>query len=117
MHEKQIEALVSQNNPVYQLEAKEFNNALIKFGSFVSIIMNKRLSQTFILLQLLENENLRKIFQEICEIDEFQTLLLNFLACYPSLCKSKIIKSKVNQLFKNQKPRSKPSYRINDDIV
>ncbi len=112
MHEKQIEALVSQNDPIFQLNNKEFNDALIKFGSFVSIIKNKRLSQTFILLQLLEDKDLRNIFHEICEIEEFQPMLMNFLVCYPSLSKSKIIKAKINQLFNKTKP--KKSKDIND---
>lgn len=105
MHQKSLDAIVEYNNPIHQIENKEFNLALIKFGSFISIVYNKRVSQTFVLLQLLEDENLRNIFKEICEIDEFQTLLLNFLTCYPSLCKSKIIKAKVSQLFKHTKPR------------
>lgn len=109
MHEKTLQAVTEYNDPVHQIKNKEFNLALIKFGSFVSIIQNKRLSQTFILLQILENEQLRNIFKELCEIDEFQILLLNFLTCYPSLSKSKIIKSKVNQLFNHKKSHNESS--------
>lgn len=109
MHDKSIQAVVNLNDPIHQIKNKEFNVSLLKFGSFVSVIMNKRLSQTFILIQLLENEELREIFKEICEIDNFQTLLLNFLECYPPLCKSKIVKSKITQLFK---PKPKQKYKL-----
>lgn len=106
MLEKQLEAAVHYSDPIHQIQTKEFNLALIKFGSYVSIIQNKRLSQTFILLQLLESEKLREIFKGICEVDNFQVLLLQLLECYPALCKSKIIKSKIQQLF-NPKSKSK----------
>lgn len=106
MNEKALAAHVEYNDPIKQIENKEFNLALIKFGSFISIIENKRVSPTFILLQLLEDEKLRNIFKQICEIEEFQVLLLNYLTTYPSLTKSKIIKNKVSQLFKH-KPRRK----------
>ncbi len=100
MQDKTLQAITNFNDPIHQIKIKEFNISLLNFGSFISIITNKRLSQTFVLIQLLENEELREIFKEICEIDNFQILLLNFLECYPPLCKSKIIKSKITQLFK-----------------
>ena len=105
MLEKQLTAIVNYNDPIHQIKAKEFNLSLIKFGSFVSIIQNKRLSQTFILLQLLEDENLREIFKKICEEDNFQILLLQLLECYPALTKSKIIKNKITQLFNPKKKK------------
>jgi hypothetical protein len=117
MLEKSLEALINYNDPIYQIENKEFNLALIKFGSFVSVIYNKRLSQTFILLQLLENEKLRNIFMEISEIPEFQILLLKFLDCYPALTKSKIIKAKITELFGKKKTRPNLNLKPVSDIL
>ena len=103
MLDKQLDALIQYNDPIHQIEAKEFNLNLIKFGSFVSIIQNKKLSQTFVLLQLFKDKQLREIFREMCEVDSFQKLLTQFLECYPVLAKSKIVKSEITRLFKNKK--------------
>ena len=103
MLDKQLDALVRYNDPIHHIESKEFNLNLIRFGSFVSIIQNKKLSQTFVLLQLFKNKELREIFQQMCEVESFQKLLSQFLECYPVLAKSKIVKLEITRLFKNKK--------------
>jgi len=98
---------ISTNNPLYSINEKEFNESLLKFGSFLSILKNKRINQTMLLLFVLENEDYRNCFKNISEIDNIQILLYNLIIRFPILCKSKIIKNKVKELFDDKRKRKK----------
>lgn len=98
-----IIAKVEANNPLYNLNEREFNKGLMTFGSFVSIIKNKRINHTMLLIFLLEDNNYRECFKEISGVDNTKLLLYNFIQRFPNLCKSKIIKTKIKKLHKNGK--------------
>jgi len=93
--EKSFTDFMNHNDPVHQINEKEFNISLLQFGSFVSILKNKRVNQTLLLSELLEDEKYRECFSYISEIDDIFILLKNLLVKYPILCKSKIIKTKI----------------------
>ena len=94
---------INNNNPLKQIKDTEFDNILLKFGSLVSILKNKRLNQTMFLIELLEKETLRECFKLLSGIEETSTLFYNIIVRYPILCKSKIVKTKIAELNANSK--------------
>ena len=94
---------INNNNPLYLIKKAEFDDILLKFGSLVSILKNKRINQTMFLITLLENEQYVKCFKLISGIEETNILFYNLIVRFPVLCKSKIIKSKIEELHDKQK--------------
>jgi len=94
---------INDTDPIYKIKEKEFNEALITFGSFISIIKNKRINQTMLLIEIIENETVRKIFMDITDIDNIQFLIYNLIIRFPILCKSKVIKNKLKELNNDSK--------------
>jgi|GEM_PF-5801412 len=96
---------INNNNPLYQIKQTEFDEALLKFGSLVSIINDKRINQTMFMIELLDSELHRECFKILSGIDETNVLFYNIIVRFPILCKSKIIKTKIKQV--NDKRRHK----------
>ena len=96
---------INNNNPLYQIKEIEFDRVLLKFGSLVSMLKNKRINQTMFLVELLESEDHRECFKALSGIDETYILFYNLIIRFPVLCKSKIIKTKIKQI--NDKRRHK----------
>lgn len=90
-------------NPVYQIQDKEFSDFLLKFGSLLSILKNKKINHTMMMTYILENNDYMTSLKIITGIDETSILLYNILTRYPILCKSKIIKNKIEELHGNKK--------------
>jgi hypothetical protein len=90
---------INNNNPLYNIKEKEFDQDLLKFGALISILQNKKVNQTTILLLLLENETYIKCFKLLSDVDNTYTLLYNIIIRYPILCKSKIINSKIKEIM------------------
>lgn len=89
---------INNTNPIYQIKEQEFEDILLKFGSLISILKNKRINQTMFLIELLESEIHRECFKVLSGIDKTQILFYNLIIRFPVLCKSKIIKNKVAQI-------------------
>ena len=89
---------INNNNPLYQIKEAEFDAVLLRFGSLVSMLKNKRINQTMFLVELLESESHRECFKIIAGIEETNILFYNMIIRFPVLCKSKIIKTKINCL-------------------
>ena len=96
---------INNTNPLYQIKEAEFDEVLLKFGSFVSILKNKRINQTMFLVELLDSELHRDCFKELSGIDETHVLFYNLIVRFPVLCKSKIVKTKIKEI--NDKRRRK----------
>jgi len=90
---------INDNNPVYKMNEKEFNHSLLKFGSFVSILKNKRINQTMLLALVLEYPEYQESFKGVSEIDNIRVIIYNLILRFPILCKSKIIKNKIKELL------------------
>lgn len=86
------------NDPVFRIKEQEFDMNLLRFGSLVSILKNKRINQTMLFSTLLDSEDFRDCFSSICEVDEMRILLYNYITRFPILYKSKIIKNKIKEL-------------------
>ena len=105
LENKPIINKINDTDPVYKINEREFNESLLSFGSFISIIKNKRINQTMLLIELIEHAEIRKIFMDISDIDNLQYLVYNLIIRFPILCKSKVIKNKLKEL--NNDPNRK----------
>jgi len=92
---------INSTNPIHIINDKEFNISLLKYGSFLSMIKNKRINQTMLLVELLDREIFRDCFKEISGIDETKVLFYKIITKFPMLCKSKIIKTKIEEINGN----------------
>jgi len=97
---------INADNPIYKINEKEFNQSLISFGVIVSILKNKRINQTMLLTIILEHENFRNCFKYISEINDDYTLISNLVIRFPILCKSKIVKNKIQELLHDNKRKT-----------
>lgn len=95
-NEKILDDFISRNDPLCQICTKEYILGVFKFGSFLSIIKNKKINPTTLFTSILENKDLREIFIYMTYSENINEALLNLLQLYPSLLKSKNTK----RLFK-----------------
>jgi hypothetical protein len=98
---------IQSNNPLYQIEDNEFNISLLKYGSLVSILKNKRINQTMLMVELLSSNEHRDCFKHISGVDTTEMMLYNFIYRFPILCKSKIIRNKISEIHKRDKRKRK----------
>jgi hypothetical protein len=97
MFNKQIlEDFISRSDPLAQICSKEYILGVFKFGSYLSILHDKRLNPAAIFVLILENKDLRELFIEITHSENAMEALLGLLQLYPALLKSKNTK----RLFK-----------------
>lgn len=80
-------------NPIDSILANEFEENLLKFNSFVSIIHSKRLNSVNIFSLLVKDVNIRGIFKRVCQVDNDRTCLRLYLKYNPKLCRSKVVKN------------------------
>jgi hypothetical protein len=94
-----LEELENSNvSPLDQLYSKEFIQGVMKAGSLISMLENKKVNNTLLLSLLLENPDYQEFFTEITSSENFKTSILSLLYLYPALIKSKITKSVVRKL-------------------
>lgn len=103
LENKPIINKIIDTDPIHKINEKEFNQSLLKFGAFISIIKNKRINQTMLLIEIIENEAARNIFMDISDIDNLHYLIYNLVIRFPILCKSKVIKNKLKELNNDSK--------------
>lgn len=94
---------INNNNPLYNIKNDEFDVALLKVGSLLTMISNKRVNPTIFLIELLENEEFSNCFMILSGIDRKEVLLYNVICRFPILCKSKIIQTKIKKLHGNKR--------------
>ena len=95
-NEKVLNDFNTRNDPLKQVCTKEYILGVMKFGSFLSIIHNKRLNPSAVFVTILENKDIRDVFIEITNSENMHEALLGLLQLYPPLLKSKNTK----RLFK-----------------
>lgn len=76
---------------------REFEEALLKFSAFLSIIHDKRLTNMAVFSYILKDKHARKAFKMLTQIDNDRIIVLRFLRYYPNFCKSKVVKKLVEQ--------------------
>jgi len=95
-NEKVLNDFNSRNDPLKQICTKEYILGVLKFGSYLSIIHNKRLNPSAFFVAVLENKELRELFIDVTNSENIHEALLGLLHLYPPLLKSKNTK----RLFK-----------------
>lgn len=78
--------------PLVNLAKDELEVELIKFGSFCSIIHNKKLNNVTIFSLIVKNKLYRKVFMELTDTDSEREAILLFLKYNSSLCRSKVVR-------------------------
>jgi len=93
---KILENFISKNDPLSCVCTKEYIMGVFKFGSYLSILKNKKINPSVLFASILENKDLREIFIYVTYSENINEALLGLLQLYPSLLKSKNTK----RLFK-----------------
>jgi hypothetical protein len=83
---------IVQNEPLTRLYNEEFSENLLKFGSFISIVLNKRINPTFLFVILLKNQKIQKLSKKYFEYNDISFILKQILICYPELVRSKVVR-------------------------
>jgi len=84
---------MTENSILDSILAEEFEENLLKFNSFISIVHNKRLNSVNIFSLLVKDRIVLNIFKKICQIDNDRTCLRLYLKFNPKLCRSKVVKN------------------------
>ena len=84
--------------PFSEIHSKEFVEGVLKAGSLISMIENKKINTTTFFSLLLENSDYQDFFAEITSSDSFKDAIMSLLYLNPNLIKSKITKSIIRKL-------------------
>ena len=103
LNDKVVLSALEQSDPIRQLYSKEIALSILSFGSFLTILNNKKINPVFLFTSVLENLQLRKLFVEVTGTDSEKNSLLNLLHFYPSLVKSKNTKRLFKKSLKNER--------------
>jgi hypothetical protein len=88
---------------VHTITDRELDMIILKMGSLLSILHNKKTNQAKLLITLVQNEVFRSCFMEIAEIDNFPYLVQCLMEKYPTLCKSKVVSGALKRGNKRRK--------------
>lgn len=97
----------SNATPLEQIHSKEFIEGVLKCGSFISMLENKKINTTMLFSLILENKDYQEFFVEITASESLREALLSLLYLHPSLVKSKITKSVVRKISNANSKKSK----------
>ena len=103
LNDKILENFISNSDPLDNICGKEFIINVLKFGSYLSMINNRRVNSSVLFLTILENYRLRDIFVEMTGAESERDAFLGVLKLYPILIKSKNTK----KLFEKSKKQKK----------
>jgi len=78
-------------SPPEYLAERELDMIVLKLGSLLSILQNKKTNQAKLLIALIQSITFRNCALQLADIDNFQELVNNLIERYPTLCKSKIV--------------------------
>lgn len=87
----------STANPLDRIKSREFIDGVLKAGSLISILENKKINVTTLFVLLLEDSTYQDFFTEITSSDSFKESILSLLYLHPNLVKSKFTKSIVRK--------------------
>ena len=84
--------------PSDHINSKEFIEGVLKAGSLISMLENKKINTTALFALLLEKKDYQHFFVSITSSENFKESILSLLYLHPSLVKSKITKSVIRKL-------------------
>jgi hypothetical protein len=87
----------NNSSPLVQINEKETDMIILKLGSFLSIINNKKTNQAKLLVTALKNKKFQQCICNLLEVDNLQSLVECIIKKYPLLCKSKVVHKAVKR--------------------
>lgn len=88
---------------VQSITDRELDLIILKMGSLLSIINNKKTNHAKLLIALVQCEKFRNIFMKVSDIDNFQLVVTTLMEKYPSLCESKVVSGALKSDNKRRK--------------
>lgn len=109
----ELELENSNAAPYEQMIAQEFVDGMLKAGSLISIIENKKINTTTLFSLLVEKTEYQEFFTEMTSSNSFREALAYMLHLNPNLVKSKITKS----LARKANGKSRSNNRVGKTAV
>lgn len=97
MDDEQLQFAGNTVSALDKILEREFEESLLKFSSYLSIIHDKKLTSIAVFTFIMKDKHARKAFKMLTQIDNDRIIVLQFLRYYPNFCKSKVIKRLVEQ--------------------
>lgn len=88
---------------VQTITDRELDMIILKMGSLLSILHNKKTNQAKMLIMLVTNDRFRECFLKIAELDSFQHLVRSLMDKYPTLCESRVVSGALKRDNKRRK--------------
>jgi hypothetical protein len=110
INDRTLQKYIFQSNPLELICTKEYIKGVLLFGSYLSIVHNKKVNASGIFTAVLQDLELREVFIFITGSQHTHEALLGLLQLYPNLLKSKNTKKLFSSSFKkkrNDKSRKK----------
>lgn len=85
------------SNFIDNIVEQEFEQELLKFCSFVSMIHNKSLKYTTIFILLVREQKLRDILKQMTQVENDYQLLLRVLKIDDKICRSVLVKRELEK--------------------
>lgn len=70
---------------------RELDMIILKMGSLLSILQNKKTNHAKMFIMLVKNQKFRNCFLKISGLESFQHLVHCLMEKYPTLCESKVV--------------------------
>ena len=100
---------VRNPNPRTGMYEKEFTLAFTRLCALICILKNKKLNTPNIFIEILRDQNVRKVYKYMCDMDTDYEAITKIIENEPNVSKSKYIKkflnSKHTEIVINDKPR------------
>jgi hypothetical protein len=103
MSDSYIEEYDMVQDHVQTITDRELDMIILKMGSLLSILQNKKTNQAKMLILLVQDERFKKCFMQIAEMDNFQHLVRCLMERYPTLCESKVVSGALKRDIKLRK--------------
>jgi hypothetical protein len=104
MNSVPVELDNSNSGPADRIKTREFADGVMKAGSLISMLENKKLNITALFVLLLESTKYQDFFTEITSSDTFKQAILSLLQLHPTLVKSKFTKAIVRKANAKKQP-------------
>jgi hypothetical protein len=88
----------STTSPYDRMVSSELIDGILKAGSLISMMENKKINNTALLALLLKETKYQKFFTEITSSSSFREAVMSLLCLNPNLVKSKITKSFIKNI-------------------
>jgi len=92
-----LELDTSNANPLDRIRSREFIDGVLKAGSLISMLENKKINVTTLFVLLFETTKYQEFFTKITASESFKESILSLLYLHPALVKSKFTKSVIRK--------------------